>query len=150
MDYIFNRDFIEFMQALNKQEVEYLIVGGYSVIIHGYSRTTGDLDVWVNKTNENYRKIERALLDFGMPVFDMTLNNFMNSNEFDVFTFGRPPIAIDIMTEVKGLTFSECFNQRLIKKLQETHINVLSKKDLLNAKRASNRSKDQNDIDHLD
>ncbi len=150
MDYIFNRDFIEFIQALNKQEVEYLIVGGYSVIIHGYSRTTGDLDVWVNKTNENYRKIERALLDFGMPVFDMTLNNFMNSNEFDVFTFGRPPIAIDFMTQVKGLTFSECFNHRLIKKLQETHINVLSKKDLINAKRASNRSKDQNDIDHLE
>ena len=53
MNFILNKDFIDLIRALNHSEVEYLIVGGYSVIIHGYNRTTGDLDIWVNKTEDN-------------------------------------------------------------------------------------------------
>ena len=54
MGNIFNGDFQDFITALNNNEVEYILVGGYSVILHGYSRTTGDLDIWVNKKSENY------------------------------------------------------------------------------------------------
>lgn len=50
MSHIFNNDFQEFIEALNTSKVEYILVGGYSVIIHGYVRTTGDMDIWVNKT----------------------------------------------------------------------------------------------------
>ena len=51
---IFNQDFREFLNALNNNKVKYLLVGGYSVILHGYSRTTGDMDIWVDRTKENY------------------------------------------------------------------------------------------------
>ena len=50
MGNIFNEDFQDFISALNKHNVEYLLVGGYSVILHGYARTTGDLELWINKT----------------------------------------------------------------------------------------------------
>ena len=53
MGNIFNDDFQDFIQALNHHNVEYILVGGYSVILHGYARTTGDLDIWVNKTKNN-------------------------------------------------------------------------------------------------
>ena len=69
MGNIFNSDFQDFIIALNRSEVEYVLVGGYSVILHGYARTTGDLDLWVNKTAENYQKIVHAFEMFGMPVF---------------------------------------------------------------------------------
>jgi hypothetical protein len=76
--------------------VRYILVGGYSVILHGYSRTTGDMDIWVDRTLENYNKIKRAFFDFGMPVFDMTENAFLDNLELDVFSFGRPlPQLID-------------------------------------------------------
>jgi len=57
---IFNEDFQDFLKALNANEVEYMLIGGYAVIAHGYHRTTGDMDIWVNKTSENYQKLLSA------------------------------------------------------------------------------------------
>ena len=109
MSNIFNNDFRDFLSALNEAKVEYLLIGGYSVILHGYPRTTGDMDLWVNKTQKNYQKLCKSFLIFGMPVFDMTLKKFMNNAQNDVFSFGRPPSQIDILTKVKGLNFKEAF-----------------------------------------
>jgi hypothetical protein len=61
-----------FIQSLNKHEVQYILVGGYAVILHGYRRVTGDMDIWVNRTKENYPRIAPAFADFGLPLFDMT------------------------------------------------------------------------------
>lgn len=94
MPNLFNPDFIDFLQALNKCEVEYILVGGYAVILHGYERVTADMDIWVRCTKENYNKIASAFSVFGMPTFDMTLDNFLNSEQWDVFRFGRKPVAI--------------------------------------------------------
>ena len=57
---ILNEDFTDFIQTLNACNVEYILVGGYAVIYHGYNRTTGDLDIWVNPTSANYRKLSIA------------------------------------------------------------------------------------------
>ena len=99
---IFNTDFHEFLISLENSKVEYVLVGGYSVIIHGYNRTTGDLDIFVNPTEENYKRLLKAFNIFGMSVFDMHLESFVDTNNFDVFEFGRPPVAIDILTKLKG------------------------------------------------
>jgi hypothetical protein len=66
MDNLFNKDFLDFMLALNQSQVEYLIVGGYAVILHGYHRTMGDLDIWVNITEENFQRLKRVFTDFGL------------------------------------------------------------------------------------
>ena len=55
-----NQDFVEFIDALNKASVRYILVGGYAVIYHGYNRTTGDLDIWVEATKENYQCLKKA------------------------------------------------------------------------------------------
>lgn len=60
MGNIFNSDFRDFISALNNNTVDYILVGGYSVILHGYLRTTGDLDIWVNKKKKNYAKLVKA------------------------------------------------------------------------------------------
>lgn len=59
---LFNEDFQDFIEALNKAEVEYILVGGYAVILHGYVRSTADMDVWVNKTSANYQKLKKAFI----------------------------------------------------------------------------------------
>jgi hypothetical protein len=113
MSNIFNDDFRDFIQALNNNNVEYLLVGGYAVILHGYRRVTGDMDVWVNRTKENYSRLIRAFSEFGLPVFDMTESKFLDTDFADVFSFGRPPISIDIITKLKGVDFDDAFSQAL-------------------------------------
>jgi len=149
MGNIFNEDFRDFIQCLNDADVKYMLVGGYSVILHGYSRTTGDMDVWVQRTEENYTKIERAFAAFGMPVFDMTQNAFLTNKKFDVFTFGRPPSSIDIMVAVKGLNFDDCFPNATFFQEDGLMIKTIFINDLINAKKASGRAKDINDLENL-
>ncbi|MDZ7608184.1 MAG: DUF6036 family nucleotidyltransferase [Cyclobacteriaceae bacterium] len=150
MSDIFNEDFQDFLQALYDKEVEYLLVGGFATIIHGYSRTTGDMDIWVNQTEKNYDKLVLAYRQFKMPVFDMTRERFLNDPDVDVFTFGRPPVCIDIITKLKGLVFNEAFGNAEIHEIEgKLKVKVIHLNDLITAKRASNRPKDRDDIQHL-
>jgi hypothetical protein len=150
MGNIFNQDFQDFIVALNKYKVEYLLVGGYAVILRGYNRTTGVMDVWVNKTPENYQKLSKAFYSFGLNISDMTEQNFLSNEDFNVFTYGRPPVSIDIMTADKGLIFKEAFSNKDIYEFEGLTISLISRSDLLIAKKAANRSKDLNDIEHLE
>jgi len=149
MGNIFNDDFRDFLKSLNNNKVNYILVGGYSVILHGYSRTTGDMDIWVERTQENYIKISKAFSDFGMPLFDMSIENFLNHPNWDVFTFGKPPAAIDIMVNIKGLDFSIAFTNAVFFIDEDLSIRTINKDDLIKAKMAANRSKDQNDLENL-
>lgn len=149
MGNIFNEDFRDFLLALRQNDVRYVLVGGYSVILHGYSRTTGDLDIWVEKTRENYAQLVLAFHDFGMPTFDMTAENFLNRPEFDVFTFGRSPVAIDIITKLKGVNFAEAYAQATDAEVEGITVRLIHYQHLLQAKRAAGRPRDQNDLDNL-
>ena len=146
---IFNQDFREFLNALNNNKVKYLLVGGYSVILHGYSRTTGDMDIWVDRTKENYVLLNSAFEEFGMPIFDMTLENFISHPEWDVCTYGKPPVAIDILINLKGVNFDFAFNNSIVFDLDGLSIRTIHKNDLITAKMAANRAKDQNDLENL-
>jgi hypothetical protein len=149
MGNIFQADFRDFLTALNDQEVRYILVGGFSVILHGYARTTGDMDIWVERSTENYLKLKKAFLQFGMPVFDMTAENFLSHPNWDVFTFGTPPVAIDIMVKVKGLDFETCYQRSVWFEDADLVIRTIHKKDLLKAKEAAGRLKDLDDIENL-
>lgn len=61
MPNLFNKDFLDFLQLLDKYNVDFLLVGGYAVILHGYARSTGDMDLWVNQNEENYSKLKKSL-----------------------------------------------------------------------------------------
>jgi hypothetical protein len=147
---IFNRDFQEFILALNLNQVAYILVGGYAVIIHGYSRTTGDMDIWVNPTEKNYYKLMNAFFDFGLPTHAISLDEFMDPTQVDVFTFGRPPVCLDIMTSVKGLSFQDAWNNSITFPLDnELEVKTLCHEDLIVTKQASGRHRDLDDIENL-
>ncbi|HQS24364.1 MAG: hypothetical protein B7Y11_05990 [Sphingobacteriia bacterium 24-36-13] len=146
---IFNNDFRDFISALNNQSVKYILVGGYSVILHGYPRTTGDMDIWVERTSENYQKIKNAFQQFGMPVFDMTLDNFLSHPNWDVFTFGTPPVAIDLMVQVEGLDFALAYDKSIYFEDDGLSIRTIHKTDLIQTKQVVNRPKDQDDLLNL-
>lgn len=79
----------------------------------------------------------------------MSENNFLFHPVWDVFTFGIPPVAIDIMVTVKGLSFEENFTQSVLFEDEDLRIRTLHKNQLIEAKKQSNRPKDIDDINNL-
>ncbi len=146
---IFQTDFRDFIQALNDNKVNYILVDGFAVIIHGHARVTGDMDIWVERTEENYIKLAKAFFQFQMPVFDMTKENFLLHKKWDVFKFGSKPTAIDIMTKVKGLDFKECHHLAIEFEDDGLLIKTLHLNHLLQAKKEAGRLKDLDDIEQL-
>jgi hypothetical protein len=149
MGNIFNSDFRDFISALNAAGVRYILVGGYSVILHGYPRTTGDMDIWVERTTENYNLIKKAFDRFGMPVFDMTEENFLEHPLWDVFTFGKPPAAIDIMIRLQGVEFDAAFERAVMFSEDGLEIRTIHRNDLITAKQSAGRWKDLDDLQNL-
>jgi predicted nucleotidyltransferase len=149
MGTIFNDDFRDFIQSLNNHDVEYILVGGYAVILHGYRRVTGDMDVWVNRTKENYSRLVLAFNEFRLPVFDMTEERFLNPESADVFSYGRPPVSIDIITQLKGVHFNEAFSQAQTFEEEGLKIRFIHLNNLIQAKKAAGRHKDLDDIEKL-
>lgn len=146
---IFNEDFRDFIDALNKHEVEYLLVGGYAVILHGYRRSTGDMDVWVNVTAENHKRLIKAYLAFGLPTSDISEDNFLRNDEMDVFTYGVPPVCIEILKKVKGCDFDEAYEMSQLYNENGLQIKFIHINTLIKAKTASGRYKDLDDIEKL-
>lgn len=150
MGNIFNQDFRDFISALNNNHVEYLLVGGYAVVLYGYPRATGDMDIWVNRTQENYQKLRKGFAEFSMPMFDMTEERFLYHKEIDVFRFGRKPIAIDIMTKMGNLDFDQCYPLATTYNDDDLTIRVVHYNHLIAAKKEAGRHKDLGDIEHLE
>ncbi|MDB5261129.1 MAG: hypothetical protein JWQ14_410 [Adhaeribacter sp.] len=92
-----DQDFREFLVLLNQNEVEYLVVGGYAVAFHGHPRYTGDLDIWVNATNNNLAILIKTIEQFGFE--SVPLKNIDFENEVIAFHLGTPPVRVDIMNK---------------------------------------------------
>lgn len=146
---IFNDDFRDFIDALNEQKVEYLLVGGYAVILHGYRRSTGDMDVWVNVTAENHKNLIKAYLAFGLPTTDISEENFLRNDEMDVFNYGTPPVCIEILKKVKGCDFDEAYKMSNVFVEDGLKIRFIHLNTLIQAKKAAGRYKDLDDIEKL-
>lgn len=140
-------NFSEFIALLNANHVEYLLVGGYAVMFHGYPRFTGDMDVWIRPTESNALKVLRALGEFGFAGLGLGVKDLTAKDT--VVQFGYPPLRIDVMTGIDGVNFEECFARRLITDVSGVSVNLIHLQDLKTNKRATGRYKDLNDIDHL-
>ncbi len=141
-------DFKEFLQLLNEEGIEYLVGGGYAVTFHGYPRYTGDIDIWIHPTEANASRMMVVLDRFGAGSVGIEKEDFLDT-KFDVLKMGNEPIRIDMMMRMKGLEFESAYSQRVIESVDGIEINFLNLNDLIRAKKASNRPKDQNDIEHL-
>jgi hypothetical protein len=149
MGNIFNTDFRDFIEILNKHEVKYVLVGAYAVILHGYRRTTGDMDVWIKNDEENYKCLVKVFYEFGLPLIDLTKENFLDNSKMDVFSYGRPPVSIDILTALKGCDFDEAYNLSQIFIEDDLPIRFININTLRTSKKAVGRFKDLDDLEKL-
>lgn len=139
-----NPDFIDILSAFTDENVEYLLVGGYALGFHGYSRGTGDIDLWIRREQANSEKVFRALKKFGAPLFDITSDDFLI--EDTVFQIGAPPNRIDVITDIDGVNFDEAWPERKITVVDGIEVPLIGKTRLLINKKATGRPKDIPDI----
>jgi len=127
--------------------VEYLVVGGFAVAIHGYPRHTGDIDFWVKPSKENAEKVAKSLIEFGFGSLDIGIDDLTKKDS--VIQLGYPPARIDIMTSVSGITFDECWKNKKEVEFEGEKINFISLHHLRINKKSTGRDKDNLDLKKL-
>jgi hypothetical protein len=141
-------DWSEFISLLSRHRVKFLLIGAHSLAAHGRPRATLDLDVFVEPTVANARRIGAALADFGFPG---SAREWMHLAEPDrMMRLGREPLRIDILNKISGVTFAAAWKNRVKTTLDGHRINVIGLADLRRNKKASGRAKDLLDVALLD
>jgi predicted nucleotidyltransferase len=143
----FPTEFSELLTLLNDHDVRYLVVGGYAVTYHGYPRTTGDLDLWIEQTETNADRVVDALRAFGFDVPTLESTLFLEKDR--IVRMGRPPLRVEIFSSVSGVDFAPCYDERVIDELDGVEAAIIGLECLKKNKRASGRHKDLDDLEHL-
>ena len=140
-------DFSEFLKLLNCHHVDYLLVGGFAVGFHGYPRATSDMDIWVSQSPENAGRVVAAIRAFGFNTPNLTEDLFLQRRR--IVRMGHPPIRIEVMNEIDGVTFEECRPAAILAFLDGIQVPIISLADLKRNKLASGRPKDIDDLQQL-
>jgi hypothetical protein len=140
-------EFSELLKSLNSHDVRYLVVGGYAVVFHGHPRTTGDIDIWIERTAENASRVVTALREFGFNVPELKVELFLEPKR--VVRMGHSPLRVEILTSVDGVEFESCYPKRIDDELGGTPAAIIGLDCLRRNKQASGRHIDLNDLEHL-
>jgi hypothetical protein len=143
-----SRDFKELLELLNANKVEYLIVGAYAMAFYGAPRFTGDLDIFVRPDRENARRILQTLSEFGFGSLQLTEADFSQAD--NVIQLGYPPIRIDLLTTLTGLTWEQVNSGKTAGQFGGVRVFYIGKNELIQNKRAVGRKKDLADIETLE
>lgn len=144
---MFNEDYKEMLSLLLANRVKFLVVGAYALGVHGYPRATGDVDIWVECSKENSKRIYDSLIAFGAPISPLTPLTFMEPGI--VFQIGVAPRRIDFLTSIDGVDFVEAYKDKEQVELEGLMIPFLSKGHLIQNKEATGREKDKLDVRQL-
>lgn len=140
-------DWNEFFRLFNSNHVRYLVVGAHALAANGRPRATADLDIFIEPTLKNAKAVATALEEFGFRALAKEVEAFATPDR--MATLGQPPLRIDVMTSITGVTFADAWRTRKAGKMGTHHVFFLGKDALIRNKRASGRVKDLLDIELL-
>jgi hypothetical protein len=141
------QDFKDFLKLLSQHQVRFLVVGGYAVAYHGYTRYTGDIDVWVEVAAENAERIVQALRAFGFDLPTLKSEMFLKSGR--IIRMGVEPARIELLTGISGVEFDACYPKRVLHRIDDVEVPFVSLADLRRNKKAAGRDKDLLDLQNL-
>jgi hypothetical protein len=141
------QDWLDFIDAFLAREVEFVIVGAFALAYHQLPRATGDIDFFVSHTLENAQRIIEALNDFGFGSLGVKAEDFSRPDHF--MMLGRPPVRIDVLTSIDGITFEEAYRDRVYGDLDGREVPFRSFEHLVKNKESTGRLKDKADVEKL-
>ena len=141
------KDFNELLVLFNKYKVKYIIVGGYALAYHGAPRYTGDIDLFVKPDPQNAKRIINALNEFGFGSVGLIPEDFENPDK--VIQLGVPPVRIDIITSISGVSWEETFLGSVVDNYGDVTVRYIGLNEFISNKRATGRKKDMSDLEAL-
>jgi predicted nucleotidyltransferase len=147
---VLDESLLNFWRLMNRHEVAYIMIGGVAVNLHGYSRSTDDIDVWLEDTLENRRKLEKVLGELGYA--SLQLETFPFIPGWTNFYIGEG-LELDIITSMKGmegLSFTHCLQAATTADIAGVKVPFLHINHLIANKKAVNRLRDQVDVAELE
>jgi len=142
-------DFRDMVASLVANGARFLVVGAHALAAHGVPRATGDLDIWIEATDDNADAVWKALAEFGVPLTALNLRRADFATPEQVVQIGLPPYRIDIMTSITGVNFRDAMKDALAGTLFEVPVLFLGREAFVTNKRASGRPKDLEDLRSL-
>ncbi|HUI77887.1 MAG TPA: hypothetical protein VLY24_08215 [Bryobacteraceae bacterium] len=139
--------YLELLSLFAKWRVRYLVVWGQAVIWYTEPRYTKDLDVWIDRTPANARRVHRALAKSGAPMSELPAESFTEPGM--VLQIGVR-VRIDVLTDIKGVKFETAWKRRRTVQMEGSRIQLISKRDLVRSKKAAGRLQDLLDLEYLE
>ena len=141
-----HEDFKDFIETLNKNNVEYVIVGAFALAFHGHPRATGDIDIWLRPTPQNAKAVLKALNDFGFGELDISEKDILSGK---IIQLGYPPVRIDLITLMEGVTHEETWEGRVSGTFGDQQVFYIGRDAFIRNKKAIGRHKDLADLELL-
>jgi len=140
-------DFRDLLELFNRHQVEFMLVGGYALAFHGVPRYTGDMDVFVRVSAKNAMRIMAALNEFGFGAAGLTTEDFLKENM--VVQLGVPPVRVDIVTSLTGISWEEAYSNKVQGKYGNVPVFYIGRQEFISNKKATGRHKDLADLEAL-
>ena len=148
---IFDEDILLLWKCLHQNDVRYIMIGGFAINLHGYSRATKDIDIWIEDTLNNRKKLRTALKEQGSGDYEPIerMQFIPGWTDFQL----NMGFKLDVMVDVKGLDdigFEECFKYAIVAEIENVPIRFLHYNHLITCKKAAGRPRDLLDIEELE
>ncbi|MDP8215275.1 MAG: hypothetical protein RAO92_06835 [Candidatus Euphemobacter frigidus] len=141
------KDYEEFLRLLNKNKIKYCIVGAYAVGFYARPRYTKDIDILIEVSKANARKIIQALDEFGFGRLELSEEDFLK--EGLIIQLGYEPVRIDLLTSIPGCSFKEIWDHKKLGDYGDEKVIFIGKVELIKSKQASGRKQDEADLELL-
>ncbi len=139
--------FSDILKLLNAHEARYLVIGGFAVAYHGFPRATGDIDIWIDTEGANPDRVHAAVAEFGFDMETLKPSDFAHPDR--VVRLGYPPMRVEFMTRIPGVTFADCYRDRVGADFAGVQAEIIGLACLRTNKASTGRLKDLNDLEHL-
>lgn len=143
---LFSDTFTALIKSLNKNKVDYLLIGGYAVVLYGYNRFTADMDILFKPDKKNGERLLQTIQDFGYDVSEFTHLDLSKEIHFRI---GEQPDVVDLINSTIGVDFNTVFEKGTWMKINDLDIKVIHLNDLIRNKKALNTFKDLADAEEL-
>lgn len=149
---IFFKEHQEILMALLKYRVNFMLIGGYAVNYYGYHRTTGDMDIWLEPSNENKELLLQALTALGFDEEGIEIINGWDFTKPQKFHIGSDdqPDKTEFMTHISGITYQNAAELKLIVDIDGLHLPMIHYNSLIQNKKSTGRTKDLADVEYLE
>lgn len=147
---IFYQEHKLILQKLLEIKVDFVLVGGYAVIYHGYNRLTGDMDIWLKPDNDNKKLLTEALLQLRFDDAGLAIINSWDFSKPQVFHIGEEPERTDFMTHLSGVKYETVKQNAALANIDGLPLHIIHVNNLIENKKATGRLKDLADAEYLE